>query len=79
MDGKTNPLPFEKMIDPKTKRMQNRRVNADGEGFKCACDYMARLKREDFEDAQQLAKLAAVVKMKPEEFRKRFGYLAGLK
>jgi 6-phosphofructokinase 1 len=79
VDGKTNPLPFEKMIDPKTKRMQNRRVNVDAEGFKCACDYMARLNRADFEDAKQLAKLAAVVKMKPEEFHKRFGYLAGLK
>ena len=47
--------------------------------FECACAYMTRLKRADFEDAKQLAKLAAVVKMKPEEFRKRFGYLAGLK
>ena len=74
-----NPLPFEKMLDPKTGRMQNRRVNVDGEPFECACAYMTRLKREDFEDAKQLAKLAVVVKLTPEQFRARFGYLAGLK
>jgi 6-phosphofructokinase 1 len=79
VDGKMNPLPFQKMLDPKTGRMQNRRVNVDAEPFECACAYMTRLKRGDFEDAKQLAKLAAVVKMKPEEFRKRFGYLVGVK
>ena len=79
VDGKMNPLPFEKMLDPKTGRMQNRRVNVDGEPFECACAYMTRLKREDFEDAKQLAKLAVVVKLTPEQFRARFGYLAGLK
>jgi hypothetical protein len=25
-----NPLPFDDMLDPKTGRMQNRRVNVDG-------------------------------------------------
>ncbi len=37
---------------------------------------MIRLEREDFEDAKQLAaKLAAVIKVTPDEFKKRFGYL----
>jgi 6-phosphofructokinase len=79
VDGKMNPLPFAKMLDPKTGRMQNRRVNVDGEPFECACAYMTRLKRTDFEDAKQLAKLAAVVKLTPEQFRARFGCLVGLK
>ena len=79
VDGRMNPLPFDKMLDPKTGRMQNRKVNVDGEAFECACAYMIRLEREDFEDAKKLAKLAAVTKMTPEEFKKRFGYLAGLK
>jgi 6-phosphofructokinase 1 len=74
-----NPLPFDKMLDPKTGRMQNRRVNVDGEAFECAQAYMIRLERHDFEDAKQLVKLAAVVKMTPEEFKKRFGYLAAHK
>jgi 6-phosphofructokinase 1 len=79
VDGKMNPLPFEKMIDPKTGRMQNRKVNVDGEAFECACAYMIRLEREDFENAKQLAKLAAVIKVTPEQFRAKFGYLVGLK
>jgi predicted NAD-dependent protein-ADP-ribosyltransferase YbiA (DUF1768 family) len=74
-----NPLPFDNMLDPKTGRMQNRRVNVDGEAFECAQAYMIRLERDDFEDTKQLAKLAAVVKETPEEFKKRFGYLVGLK
>jgi hypothetical protein len=36
---------------------------------------MIRLEPEDFSNADQLKKLAAVVKLKPEEFRKRFEYL----
>jgi 6-phosphofructokinase 1 len=79
VDGKMNPLPFDKMLDPKTGRMQNRKVNVDGEAFECACAYMIRLERKDFENAKQLAKLAAVVAMTPEQFRARFGYLVGLK
>jgi 6-phosphofructokinase 1 len=79
VDGKMNPLPFDQMLDPKTGRMQNRKVNVDGEAYECACAYMIRLEREDFEDAKQLGKLAAVVNMTPELFRARFGYLVGLK
>src|SRR5258707_11009975 len=79
IDGKMNPLPFDNMLDPKTGRMQNRKVNVDGEAYECACAYMIRLEREDFEDARHLAKLGAVVNLSPEQFRARFGYLAGLK
>ena len=79
IDGKMNPLPFEDMLDPKTGRMQNRKVNVDGEAYECACAYMIRLEREDFEDAKQLAKLGAVINMMPDQFKARFGYLAGLK
>jgi 6-phosphofructokinase 1 len=79
VDGRMNPLPFEQMLDPKTGRMQNRRVNVDGEAYECALAYMIRLEREDFEDAKKLGKLAAVIKVTPEEFTQRFGYLVGLK
>ena len=58
VDGKMNPLPFDKMLDPKTGRMQNRKVNVDGEAYECACAYMIRLEREDFENAKQLTKCA---------------------
>ncbi len=79
VDGKMNPLPFEQMLDPKTGRMQNRKVNVDGEAFECACAYMIRLEREDFEDAKKLTKLAGAANLTPEQFRQRFGYLVGLK
>jgi 6-phosphofructokinase len=79
VDGKMIPLPFDKMLDAKTGRMQNRKVNVDGEAFECAVAYMIRLEREDFEDAKKLSKLGSIVKMTPDEFKKRFGYLAGLK
>ena len=79
VDGKMNPLPFANMLDPKTGRMQNRKVNVDGEAYECACAYMIRLERSDFEDAKKLAKMAAVVNQTPEQFRARFGYLVGLK
>jgi 6-phosphofructokinase 1 len=77
--GKMVPLPFEKMLDPKTKRMQVRKVNVDGEPYECACHYMIQLEREDFENSEQLENLAASVAMTPEQFRQRFGYMAGLK
>src|SRR5580704_16792846 len=79
VDGRMLPLPFDKMLDPQTGRMQNRRVNVEGEAFECAQAYMIRLERQDFDDAKQLAKLAAVINVTPEEFKKRFGYLAHAK
>jgi len=79
VDGKMIPLPFEKMLDPKTGRMQNRKVNVDGEAYECACAYMIRLERDDFENMKQLTKCAGVVGMTPEQFRERFGYLVGVK
>jgi 6-phosphofructokinase len=76
--GRMEPLPFQEMIDPQTKRMQVRRVNVDSESYECARRYMIRLDREDFEDPEKLAELAKVVKMSPEQFRARFGYIAGV-
>jgi 6-phosphofructokinase len=78
VDGKMIPLPFEKMLDPKTGRMQTRQVNVNGESYECACAYMTRLEREDFEDVKKLIRLAGAISMTPEEFRARFGYLVGL-
>ncbi len=77
-NGKMVPLPFEKMLNPETGRMTVRKVNVDGEAYECACAYMIRLERADFEDATQLQKLAISVSMTPEQFRKRFGYVVGL-
>ena len=73
--GTMRPLPFDDMIDPSTNRMRPRLVDVQSETFECAVRYMTRLMARDFTDAEQLAKLAAVVKMTPEEFRQRFEYV----
>jgi 6-phosphofructokinase 1 len=73
--GHLEPLPFDQMIDPKTKRMQTRRVNVSGEGYECARRYMIRLDRRDFESPKRLAQLASVAGMSPEQFRQRFEYI----
>jgi 6-phosphofructokinase 1 len=76
--GRMIPLPFEQMRDPMTGRMHIRRVDTNGEAYECARRYMIRLERSDFDDPQQLAKIAAEAGMDAEAFRARFGYLVGL-
>ena len=78
-NGEMVPLPFEKMLDPRTGRFQVRKVNVEGESYECACHYMIRLEKSDFEEPAQLDRLAASVSQTPEQFRARFGYLVGLK
>ncbi|HEV3444856.1 MAG TPA: diphosphate--fructose-6-phosphate 1-phosphotransferase [Gemmataceae bacterium] len=75
--GRMEPLPFEKLINPETKRMQPRKVDIKGEAYESARRYMIRLERSDFEEPE-LNKLAAVAGQTPAEFKKRFGYLVGL-
>lgn len=75
VNGAMNPLPFDSMLDPVTKRMQTRPVDVGGEGYECAKAYMTRFKKSDFTDPEMLAKLANVVGMTPEAFRERFEYV----
>jgi 6-phosphofructokinase 1 len=77
VDGRMQPLPFDQMINPKTGRMQPRKVDVEGEAYECARHYMIRLERHDFE-GERLARLAAIAGMDPEQFRNRFGYLVEL-
>ena len=79
VNGEMLPLQFEKMLNPQTGRFQVRKVNVDGESYECAVHYMIRLEKDDFEDVAQLDRLAATVNMTPEQFKTRFGYLAGIK
>jgi ATP-dependent phosphofructokinase / diphosphate-dependent phosphofructokinase len=75
VQGHMEPLPFDTMIDPETKRMKTRLVNIHGEGYECARRYMIRLEKPDIENADFLAKMAAVVNMTVPQFRARFEYL----
>jgi 6-phosphofructokinase 1 len=77
VEGRMVPLRFEDMLDPRTNRLRNRKVDVDAEGYECARRYMIRLEKSDFDNTDRLGKLASVVKMKPEQFRERFGYMCG--
>lgn len=73
--GRLDPLPFHDIMNPKTMRMLPRKVDVTSETYECARHYMIRLEPADFHDAEQLASLATVAKMSPEQFKERFGYL----
>jgi len=70
-DGKSIPIKFADLIDPVTKKTRIRTVEIDSDDYHMARRYMIRLEKEDLE-GEMLAKLAAAVKMQPEDFKKRF-------
>ena len=74
-EGKFKPIRFEDMLDPETGRTRVRLVDTETEYYKIARRYMLRLRRDDFADATEVARYAAVTRLKPEEFRKQFEYL----
>jgi 6-phosphofructokinase 1 len=74
-EGCLKPLPFEKMINPQTGRMQTRKVNVAGEAYECARRYMIRLDGRDFDEPARLARLAEAAHMTADAFRRRFEYL----
>jgi len=73
--GSMVPRPFEEMIDPATKKMRPRLVDIHSETYEVARRYMIRLEKSDFDDPARLERLAAIVKMTPDQFRELFGYL----
>ena len=66
------PVPFAEMTDVNTGRSLVRLVNVNSTRYAIARRYMIRLRRDDFEDPHQLAKLASTVKLSLEEFRHEF-------
>ena len=72
------PIPLEDLLDPATGKTQIRRVNVESVQYRIAREYMIRLERSDFEDPERLAALGAAVRLTPEAFAARFGYLTGL-
>jgi ATP-dependent phosphofructokinase / diphosphate-dependent phosphofructokinase len=73
--GRFVPIPFETMIDPETGRTRVRSVDVSSTRYAIARRYMLRLKREDFEDPHDVAKLAATARLGLAEFRDQFAYL----
>jgi 6-phosphofructokinase 1 len=66
------PIPFAEMLDPATGRTRVRLVDVKSTRYAIARRYMIRLRRDDFEDAHELAKYAATCRMTLQEFRKQF-------
>jgi ATP-dependent phosphofructokinase / diphosphate-dependent phosphofructokinase len=70
------PVPFERLLDEKTGRARVRLVNVESTRYAIARRYMIRLRRDDFEDPHELAKLAATARIPLPDFRREFEYLA---
>jgi len=69
------PIPFSQMIDPRTGRTRVRLVDIASTRYAIARRYMIRLRRDDFADPHELAKLATTAHVSIEEFRRQFHYL----
>ena len=69
------PVPFSQMIDGRTGRTRIRLVDINSTRYAIARRYMIRLRRDDFEDPHELAKLAATARISLEEFRRQFEHL----
>ena len=68
--------PVRALLDPETGRTRVRLVDITSTRYAIARRYMIRLRRDDFEDPHELAKLAATAKVPLLEFRREFEYLA---
>jgi len=69
------PVPFSDMLDPKTGKAKIRLVDTRSTRYAIARRYMIRLRRDDFQDAHELAKFAATCGLHLQEFRDEFEYL----
>jgi 6-phosphofructokinase 1 len=69
------PIPFDQMMDPETGRTRLRLVDIASTRYAIARRYMLRLRKDDFEDPHELAKLAATAQLSLEDFRREFEYL----
>jgi 6-phosphofructokinase len=74
-NGHFIPIPFASLIDPKTGRAKIRLVDVHATNYSIARRYMVRLRRDDFQDAHELAKFASTAGLSLDEFRKEFEYL----
>jgi 6-phosphofructokinase 1 len=69
------PIPFGKLLDSETGRTKVRMVDLRSTRYAIARRYMIRLRRDDFQDPHELAKLAATCGISSDEFRREFEYL----
>jgi 6-phosphofructokinase 1 len=80
VNGELQSLDFTTLQDPKTGKTRVRSVDISKPTYKVAREYMIRLEREDFADAEKLRLLAQAASSNdklcsPDEFKSRFQYL----
>ena len=73
--GRFVPIPFDAIVDPDTGRSRTRMVDVLSARYAIARRYMIRIRRDDFEDSHELAKLAATAHLHLDQFRTEFGSL----
>lgn len=73
-EGHLRPVPFVEVMDYSTGRVKVRKVDIASETYEVGRKYMIRLEKEDIE-GENLKRIAKTVKLGPEEFKNRFGYL----
>jgi len=73
--GKMVPIPFNKILDPKTGRTAVRRVKINSDQYRSELSRMTHLTAGDFKDESRVKKMAAVSGLTPKEFREKFSYL----
>jgi 6-phosphofructokinase 1 len=70
--GAIVPIPFEKLMDPKTGKTRVRLVDPTTDAHRSARSLQVRVERADLDDAGRLAALAKVTNLSPEATRARF-------
>jgi len=73
--GKFQPMSFDELLRGPSGDVEMRAVSVDTEHYKIARRYMLRLRRDDFQNADLLARLANTAKLSTDAFRQRFSYL----
>jgi 6-phosphofructokinase 1 len=68
-------IPFAKLLDPATGRARVRMVDIHSARYGIARRYMIRIRRDDFEDPQELARVAGAAGVTIGAFREQFEYL----
>jgi len=66
------PIPFAELTDPATGKSKVRLVDTSSTRYAIARRYMIRLRRDDFDNPDKLARLARSANLSPEEFRREF-------
>ncbi len=72
------PIPYDEMIDPETGRTEVRMVDTNSYRYQASYKAMARLKPEHAQDEALFERLAILTNLSPQQFKDRFGYLAGI-